>query len=691
MGETRLVGVDVGGTFTDLVLVDEVTGEVRVAKVPTTVANQAQGVQAALGAAAAGAAEVKVIVHGTTTATNALLERKGARTGLITTRGFRDVLELGRRTRPTPYGLKGSFEPLIPRDLRLEVDERMDAEGLVVTALDESQVREAVARLRARGVEALVIHFIHSYLNDAHERRAREIAASLWPNGYVTAGAELLPEYREFERGTTAAINGFVQPVIDRYLRTLAADLAREGYRRELLVMQGNGGTMSVDVAARHAVSTLMSGPAAGVKAAAYTALAAGHRNIISCDMGGTSFDVGLIRDGRPALTADKEMGYGLPVRVPMIDIHTIGAGGGSIARVSSAGILQVGPESAGADPGPICYGRGGDEPTITDANLLLGRLNPAGLLGVEGAARLERIRDIVDKKIGAHLGLGPDEVAAAIVRVANDKMAGAIRLVSLERGHDPRDFALFAFGGAGPLHAVALARELAIPKVLVPARPGITSALGCLVADVRHDFVKTVNQPVLRLDVDEARRILAAQVDEGRRLLASEGVEIETVSVQHEADMQFVGQTHVLTVGIPRTDFAREDLLAAFEKAYWARFEVELREMRAQLVSLRTAVIGRRRPVPLEGLRATSSAPGAGRPGSAGGPMAPAARRRVWFDAGWLDTPIYRREQLGAGAEIEGPAIVEQMDTTTVIEPRDRARVDALGNLEIAVRALGA
>src|SRR5262245_1645344 len=532
MAETKLVGVDVGGTFTDLVVVDEASGHVQVAKVPTTVANQAMGVVAALAAAEAAPAELKVIVHGTTTATNALLERKGARTGLVTTRGFRDVLELGRRTRPTPYGLKGSFEPLIPRDLRLEVDERVDAEGEVVVPLAEAEVRDAARHLRAQGVEALVIHFIHSYVNDRHERRACEIAAAEWPNSYITVGAELLPEYREFERGTTAAINGLVQPVIDRYLRRLAGDPAQGGYRRDLPVMQGNGGTMSVDVAARDAVSTLMSGPAAGVKAAAYTALAAGHANVISCDMGGTSFDVGMIRDGRPALTAERELGYGLPVRVPMIDIHTIGAGGGSIARVNSAGILQVGPESAGADPGSICYGRGGEEPTITDANLLLGRLNPAGLLGVDGAAQLDRIREIFDRRIGAHLGLGPEEVAAAIVRVANDKMAGAIRLVSLERGHDPRDFTLFAFGGAGPLHAVALARELAIPRVLVPARPGITSALGCLVADVRHDFVKTVNQPVLRMDVAEARRLLAAHVDEGCRLLASEGVEIDTVSV---------------------------------------------------------------------------------------------------------------------------------------------------------------
>jgi N-methylhydantoinase A len=676
-GQALLVGVDVGGTFTDLVLLDEVTGAVRVAKVPTTVANQADGVLTALAEAAAPPTDLKIVVHGTTTATNALLERKGARVGLITTRGFRDVLELGRRTRPTPYGLKGTFEALVPRELRLEVTERMDAEGQVATPLDEGEVRRAAAWLRERGVEALVIHFIHSYVNDAHERRAREVAGAEWPNAYLTVGSELLPEYREFERGTTAAINGFLQPVIDRYLRRLAGELARQGYRHELLVMQGNGGTMSVEVAARHAVNTLMSGPAAGVKAAAFTALPAGHHNVISCDMGGTSFDVGVIVGGAPAVSADKEMGYGLPVRVPMIDIHTIGAGGGSVARVTSAGILQVGPESAGADPGPIAYGRGGQEPTITDANLLLGRLNPQSLLGVAGGARLDQVREIVDKKVGAHLSLDPVAAAAAIVRVANDKMAGAIRLVSLQRGRDPRDFVLFAFGGAGPLHAVALARELAIPKVLVPARPGITSALGCLVADVRHDFVRTINQGLSRMDVAEARAILRSQIAEGRRLLATEGVEVETVTIQHEVDMQFAGQTHVLTVPVARTDFSREELAEIFEVAYRERFGVELREMRALVMSLRTAVIGRRHPIALDGLVS------AARPGG------PTGRRRVWFDGRWHDTPIYPREHLPVGASLTGPAIVEQLDTTTVIEPGGQVRVDALGNLEITIRGV--
>jgi N-methylhydantoinase A len=678
----KLVGVDVGGTFTDLVAVDEASGEVTIAKVPTTPRNQAEGVLAALREAPVAARDIDVIVHGTTTATNALLERKGARAGLVTTRGFRDVLELGRRTRPQPYGLKGSFEPLIPRELRVEVTERVDAEGQVVVALDEDEVLTAVRRLRERGVESLVIHFIHAYVNDGHERRARQLAAREWPTPYLTVGSELLSEYREYERGTTAAINGYVQPIIDRYLTRLADELARHGSRRALLVMQGNGGTMSVEVARRHAVNTLLSGPAAGVQAAAYTALASGYRDVISCDMGGTSFDVGVIRDGRPAVTADKELGYGLPVRVPMIDIHTIGAGGGSIAKVNTAGILQVGPESAGAEPGPIGYGRGGDEPTITDANLLLGRLNPAGLLGLDGRARLEDIRDIVDKKIGAHLGLGPDDVASAIVRVANDKMAGAIRMVSLQRGDDPRDFVLFAFGGAGPLHAAALARELAIPKVIVPARPGITSALGCLVADVRHDFVKTINQDLLRMDVGEARAILASHVDAGRRLLASEGVDVETVTVRHEADMQFVGQTHVLTVPLAKTDVERDDLLLAFQTAYWQRFEVELKQMRCLVVNLRSTVIGRRRDVSLTGLAGGTAS---------GGRLddARVATRPVWFDGGWRDTPIYRRERLTLGVTFTGPAIVEQLDATTVIEPGDGVRVDALQNLEITVRPL--
>src|SRR6266404_3945217 len=634
----KIVGVDVGGTFTDLILFDEQRRDVCIAKVPTTVENQAFGVLEALAEVGADLAQLGAIVHGTTTTTNALLERKIARVGLITTKGFRDILELGRRTRPLPYGLIGSFEPLIPRELRLEIDERVDADGEVLRPLDREDVERAVEALLSRGVESLVIHFLHAYINPSHEREAAEVARRPWPNDYITMGSALVSEFREYERGVTAAVNAAIQPVLHRYIARLETELRARRYDRELLIMQGNGGTVSARIVAETAVNTVMSGPASGVIAAAYTAVEAGFPNVVTYDMGGTSSDVALVRDGVPLVSSEIELEYAMPIHVPMVDVHTIGAGGGSIARIDEAGLLRVGPESAGASPGPICFGRGGTQPTIADANLVLGRLNHDALLAVVDKVPLGTVRSRLVETVGKPLGLDAEASAAAILRIANDRMAGAIRMVSLSRGHDPRDFALLAFGGAGPLHAVALARELAIPTVLVPARPGITSALGCLVADVRHDFVKTVNQGVLRLDLAEAHRILAAQVDEGRRMLASEGVEVETVSVQHEADMQFVGQTHVLTVPVAQTDFAREDLQRAFEAAYWQRFEVALPEIRAVLVNLHTAVIGRRRRIALDALLGTPR-----------GTVADAVtgHRRVWFTEGWRETPIYRREDL--------------------------------------------
>ena len=508
---SKIAGVDVGGTFTDLVLVDEATGDVRLAKVPTTPDNQAFGVLAALDETAVALRELAAIVHGTTTTTNAMLERNHARVGLITTRGFRDVLELGRRTRPQPYGLIGSFRPLIERQYRLEVDERMDAGGEVVRELNEAEVEWAAQRLRELGAESIAIHFLHSYLNPAHEDRAAEIVRRVWPNRYVTVGHKLLSEYREYERGVAAAVNAAIQPVLHRYLERLQDELAGRGFGAELLVMQGNGGTAAASIAAEAAVNTVMSGPASGVIAAAYTATQSGFPHVVTYDMGGTSTDVALIQNGLPQVSTELELEYAMPIHVPMVDVHTIGAGGGSIARVDDAGMLQVGPDSAGAAPGPICYGRGGDRVTITDANLALGRLNPNKLLAVDRPVPVARVHAFLDAQVGKALGLQSGEAAAAIVRIANDRMAGAIRMVSLARGHDPRDFALFAFGGAGPLHAVALARELAIPKVLIPARPGLTNALGCAVADVRHDFVRTINRPL-----EELNDVLAAHVLRG-------------------------------------------------------------------------------------------------------------------------------------------------------------------------------
>ena len=674
----QVVGIDVGGTFTDLILFDETSRGVRIAKVPTTVENQAYGVMAALRQADTDLADVAVIVHGTTTTTNALLERKIAKVGLITTAGFRDVLELGRRTRPQPYGLTGSFEPLIPRELRLEVAERMDADGQVVRPLDEAGVAAAVATLRQRGAEALVIHFLHSYINPSHERRAAEIARGLWPNDYVTAGHAILSEYREYERGTTAAVNAAIQPVLHRYIERLRNELTGRGFDKELLVMQGNGGTVSSRIVAEAAVNTVMSGPASGVMAAAFTASAAGYPDVITYDMGGTSSDVGLIRDGVPQVSSELELEYAMPIHVPMVDVHSIGAGGGSIACLSDGGMLQVGPESAGAKPGPICYGRGGDRPTITDANLVLGRLNPDKLLAVDSPVPMQRIRDLLQEKVGRALGLDAEQAAAAILRIANDRMAGAIRMVSLARGHDPRDFALFAFGGAGPLHAVALARELALPRVLIPVRPGITNALGCVVADVRHDYVNTVNRPLGDLDMAMVREILETQAAEGRATIAREGISVEGLRYIHQADMQFAGQSHILTVPLAGTAIGREALHKLFEAAYWHRFEVELSELRPVLVNLHTAVIGRRPQVPLAALSGNVQA--------AGLAAAETGRRRVWFESGWIETPIYRRELLPKAANFSGPAIIEQLDTTSVIEPGNRVRLDDFGNLVVTI-----
>jgi N-methylhydantoinase A len=666
-----ITGVDVGGTFTDLIALEATTGEVRLAKVPTTADNQAFGVLAALEEANLALADVAMLVHGTTTTTNALLERRLSKTGLVTTKGFRDVLELGRRTRPTPYGLRGWFEPLIPRELRFEVPERIDAEGEEVEPLDEAAVREAVRRLMEAGCESLVIHFLHSYINPSHEKRALAIARELWPTRYVTAGHTLLSEYREYERGVTAAVNACVQPILDRYLARLSEELKRRGFQRDLLVMQGNGGTVSAAIAADTAVNTVMSGPASGVIAAARSAAAAGFSHAITYDMGGTSTDVGLILDGVPQVSSELELEYAMPVHVPMVDVHTIGAGGGSIAFLGEDGMLRVGPRSAGAHPGPICYGRGGTEPTITDANLVLGRLNPERLLGVSGAADVQRIESMLEEKLGKRLGLDGVQVAAAILRIANDRMAGAIRMVSLARGHDPRDFVLFPFGGAGPLHATALARELGIPRLLIPARPGITNALGCVVADLRHDYVNTVNRPVEALDMQTVRQILQAQVAEGRALLEREGVAIEGTRLLFSADMQFQGQSHILTVPLPGPEVTREEMQKLFDKAYWDRFGVELPEIRAVLVNLHTAVIGMRPRLDLKVLS------------DRGAPSAP-RNRRVFFEGAWLETPVYQRNCLPE--TVEGPAIIEQLDCTSVLEPGNRARVDPLGNLQVEV-----
>jgi len=675
----QVIGVDVGGTFTDLVMLDQKTRAVSIAKVPSTIENQAFGVLAALDEAKAELKFVDLIVHGTTTTTNAVLERKLSKTGLITTRGFRDILELGRRTRPHPYGMVGEFTPIIPRDLRLEVPERMDAGGDVVTALDENALRIVIKELIDKDCEALVIHFLHSYANNTHELRAAQIAAETWPNAYITMGHALLSEAREFERGVTAAVNASVQPLLERYISRLIDELAGRGYSGDVLVMNGNGGMVSSRHVAREAAKTVMSGPASGVMAAAYCGRRAGMQNLITYDMGGTSTDVALIANAKPKVSNEIELEYAMPIHVPMVDVRTVGAGGGSIARVNSAGLLEVGPQSAGANPGPICYGLGGVEPTISDANLLLGRLDATKLKSVKSGTALKEIADIFNARLGKTLGIDANAAAAAVIQIANTKMAGAIRMVSISLGVDPRDYALFAFGGAGPLHACALARELGVPKVLVPARPGITNALGCIVADLRHDFVNTINRPLDSVDITRVHERFAAQIKEGEALIAKENVEIAALNHLFSLDMQFIGQTHLLRVELSHAKPQREELQQLFETAYFNRFHVELKEIRVNLVNINTSVIGERPPLDLSTLIDPANR-------KSTLPEAQSAMRKVYFGDGWVDTPIYWRDHLPLQFSLVGPAIIEQMDTTILIEPGDSAIGDEDGNIIISV-----
>ena len=619
-------------------------------------------------------AALATIIHGTTVATNAILERKGARCGLITTRGFRDVLELGRRTRPHTYGLYGTFEAIIPRELRFEVTERVDARGRVVTPLNEAEVRDVASRLADLGVQALVIHFINSYINPQHEERCLKLARAIWPNDNISIGSSVLREFREFERGSTAALNAYVQPVVGRYLGRLEDGLKGRGFGHDLLVMQGNGGMMSAKVAVKQAVHMVMSGPAAGAIAAAEIARNAGFANVISCDMGGTSFDVTVVRDGQPVISNEKNIGYSVPIRVPIVDIHTIGAGGGSIAQINNAGILQVGPQSAGANPGPICYGKGGTSPTVTDACVMLGLIACNRITGAVGAVELSELSEQLESQIGRHLGLDGLATAEAILDVSANHLASAIRLVSIERGYDPRDFALFAFGGGGPLHAVRLAREIGVPDVLVPRYPGLTSALGCVIADVRHDFVETVNQPLDEVNGTEIDEILSGQANAGRARVEAEGIQCDALRVVHEADMLYLGQSHVLRIPVASPGFDVDVVRRDYANKYLRRFEISLPEMKPILMSLRSTVIGRRQPFDFRMLAA-----GAAR---SGGPSI--RTREVVFRGKRMQTNIIAREALRPGDALDGPTIVEQLDTTTIIAPGATARVDEHANLVI-------
>jgi N-methylhydantoinase A len=674
-----VIGVDVGGTYTDLFLFDEATGTARVGKVPSTRGREADGFADGI-AGLAPLPEISAIVHGTTVGTNALLERKGARAGLITTAGFRDVLEMRRRDRRQTWGLTGSFVPVIDRDLRAEVAERTLADGTIHTPVDPAEVAAVARRLLEAGAQALCIVFLHSYANPANERAALEAVTSFWPNPHVAISSDILPEIREFERTSTSALNAVLQPVVGSYLAALDGRLRRDGFAGEFLIVQSNGGVMSVETAQRLPVRTALSGPAAGVIAAAEIAAQAGFPDVITGDVGGTSFDVSLVAGGEPALAAQSTLDFGLVVRTPMIEITTIGAGGGSIARVDAAGLLQVGPESAGSIPGPACYGAGGTRPTLTDANVVLGRINAERPIGGK-LARLDAqaAAAAIERDVGAPLGLDVTQAAAAILRVANARMASALRLVSIERGHDPKRFALMPFGGGGALHAGALIREVGLARALVPRFPGVTSALGCVIADMRHDRVRTLNRllaeldpAALRAEMDDAAADLAA-------LLARAGVAFTGRETVHELDMSYLGQTHTVAVRLKLAPdgagpVTQADVMAAFEAAYGGAYGRLLPGAAVRVLNLRTSVTGRRPKIDLLSLAPAADAS-----------LAAAARghRRVWFGT-WQEVRVLDRLALPVDCVIAGPAVLEQPDTTILIEPGDQGRVDRFGNLII-------
>ena len=675
----NVLGIDVGGTFTDLIYVDKENNIIEFAKVPTSPKNQAFGVMDAIKKADLKLDQVKLIVHGTTTTTNALLERKLSKTGLITTKGFKDVIELGRRTRPNSYGMQGKFVPIIPRDLRFEVRERVDAKGNVITALNEIEVKKNAEKLLELGCESIVIHFLHSYANNHHEFRAFEIISDFWPNNYITMGHSLLSENREYERGVTAAINASVQPILEKYLRKLENELSIANYKNELLVMNGNGGTISSKMVVNEAAKTVMSGPASGVIAAAHTGQSTGVNNIITYDMGGTSTDVALIIGNQPSVSSDLEVEYGMPVHVPMVDVRTVGAGGGSIAKLNLAGLLEVGPESAGSFPGPICYGNGGTIPTISDANLLLGRLNISKIISNKNKVSIDDIKKIFLKKLSKSLHLDEIKTAEAVIKIANTKMAGAIRMVSISLGVDPRDFTLFAFGGAGPLHASSLAKELGIPKVLVPARPGITNALGCVVADLRQDFTNTLNTPIDKVNILDLHSLFEEQEKKGVELIKKQGLKLTSISSNFSLDMQFIGQTHILRIELPNSNPDLDYLQKSFEKSYLNRFKVKLSEIKANIVNVNTTIQGHKAPFDISLLNNKLDR-------RLDLDDALLEYRNVYFKDKFLNTPIYSRDRMPFEFEMKGPAIIEQMDTTTLIEPDDKVYGDYLGNMFIEV-----
>ncbi len=632
-----IVGVDVGGTFTDIFAINPKTGEIKTAKTPSTPADQSVGFLNGL-SAISDLQSIDAVVHGTTVGTNALLERKGARTGLITSEGFRDVLEMRRRDRPRTWGLRGTFRPVAQRKDRIEVPERVLSDGRIELDVDVEAVEKAARNLASAGCEAIAIAFVNAYANSQNEKAAREAVERVWPNAHVTTATDILPEIREFERTSTAVLNAYLQPAMGRYLGRLQSSLGEDG--ASLLIVQSNGGLMTADEASKAPIRTALSGPAAGVVAARAVGLAAGYPNVIGCDMGGTSFDVSLIANGRTSLAAETSIDFGMVVRAPMVEITTIGAGGGSIAWIDAGGMLRVGPESAGADPGPACYGKGGSLPTVTDANVLLGRINPDSPIGGElGHLDISAAEKAIKTEVADPLGLSVVEAAEAVIKVANAAMAGAIRIVSIERGHDPSQFVAMPFGGGGALHAGALIREVGLAGAVSPRYPGVLSALGANIADMRLDRVQTINSAL-----DDVKEGYLADLAlkfwiEGTAKLESSRAPIDKTVIEIELDMHYQGQTHSIPVRLlgdelSAIDLSRDAVLSTFEAAYNKSFGRLLNGPQVRVMNLRVAVIGRRPPFDLERLA----------PASGNSERSLSGKRKVYADGKWHEASVFKK-----------------------------------------------
>ncbi|MGQ0543845.1 MAG: hydantoinase/oxoprolinase family protein [Betaproteobacteria bacterium] len=671
----RMVGVDVGGTFTDAVVYDDASGELRWAKAPSTPAAPAQGVLAALTRNDADLRSAERFVHGITIGTNAILERKGAAVWMLVTRGFRDTLEIARTNRSVLYDIKTlKPEPLVPRSRAIEIDERMLADGTVLRKLDPEEVRKKILVLKNETPAAIAVCFLHSYRSPQHEEAAAALLRELLPGWFVCHSAGVLPEMREYERFNTAALNAYIGPVTQRYLEALSQSLRGEGYRGPVYLMTSSGGIVTAERAARLPVHTVLSGPAGGVAAALHLGASLGLRNIITCDMGGTSTDVCLIEDLAVPVTSEQFIA-GLPIRSPQIEINSVGAGGGSIAWADAGAILKVGPQSAGADPGPACYGKGGEAPTVTDANLAIGRL--AGSLKLAGSVALDEvIAKRVVGRLGDDFGITLEKAADGIVRIAVARMVSAIKEISVARGYDPREFALMAFGGAGPMHAAFIAEELEIARVVVPLRPGNFCAFGALISDIRHDHLRTHRVELAGADPAGLERAFAAMETEAHAALEREGMPRERITVRRSAGMRYLGQSWDLVVKLPeKTDLQQiEELFhLAHEKRYGYRSADPV-----EVVSLRVAAIGEvAKPALPEWTQ--------------GGALKDALRetRQVYFSGSMKPVPVYLRDKLPRAAKLEGPAIVEEMGAVTVVPPGWRMEAGGLGELHL-LRKMG-